>query len=118
MAAPRVCKDKNGEQNVAPRRWVLKFERQQAEVRFARDSPLEGTRFEPSVPRGKGPTLRVPVLFRSDFSVGREPTRGDIEGLVVSRGTDGSNPAPSTGESCANLIFGANPIDGRLKDDG
>jgi transposase-like protein len=24
------------------RRWVLKFERQQAEVRFARDSPLEG----------------------------------------------------------------------------
>jgi transposase-like protein len=32
------------------RRWVLKFERQQAEVRFARDSPLEGTGFEPSVP--------------------------------------------------------------------
>ena len=51
MAAPRVCKDKNGEQNVAPRRWVLKFERQQAEVRFARDSPLEEAGFEPSVPR-------------------------------------------------------------------
>src|SRR6266446_359155 len=34
------------------------------------DSPLEGTGFEPSVPRGKGPTLRVSVLFRSDFSVG------------------------------------------------
>jgi hypothetical protein len=50
MAAPRVCKDKNGEQNVAPRRWVLKFERQQAEVRFARDSPLEQERFEPPVP--------------------------------------------------------------------
>jgi putative transposase len=32
------------------RRWVLKFERQQAEVRFARDSPLEGDGFEPSVP--------------------------------------------------------------------
>ena len=32
------------------RRWVLKFERQQAEVRFARDSPLEERRFEPSVP--------------------------------------------------------------------
>jgi hypothetical protein len=40
------------------------------EVRFAADSPLEGTGFEPSVPRGKGPTLRVSVLFRSDFSVG------------------------------------------------
>ena len=49
--------------------------------------------------RGKGPTLRVSVLFRSDFSVGGEPTRGDIERLVVSRGTDGSNPVPSTGES-------------------
>ena len=33
------------------RRWVLKFERQQAEVRFARDSPLEEAGFEPSVPR-------------------------------------------------------------------
>jgi len=30
----------------------------------------EGTGFEPSVPRGKGPPLRVSVLFRSDFSVG------------------------------------------------
>src|SRR4029077_16269034 len=63
------------------------------------DSPLEGTRFEPSVPRGKGPTLRVSVLFHSDFSVGGEPARGDIERLVVSRGTDGSNPVPSSGES-------------------
>src|SRR4030095_9624919 len=33
-------------------------------------SPLEGTGFEPSVPRGNGPTLHVSVLFRSDFSVG------------------------------------------------
>jgi hypothetical protein len=41
----------------------------------------------------------VSVLFHSDFSVGGEPTRGDIESLVVSRGTDGSNPVPSSGES-------------------
>src|SRR5438132_7007826 len=34
------------------------------------DSLLEGTGFEPSVPRGKGPRLRVSFLFRSDFSVG------------------------------------------------
>src|SRR6266481_5295307 len=40
--------------------------------------------------------------FRSDFSVGGEPTRGDIERLVVSRGTDGSNPVPSSGGSVAN----------------
>ena len=38
------------------RRWVLKFERQQAEVRFARDSPLEGDGFEPSVPQLQRPT--------------------------------------------------------------
>ena len=73
------------------------------EVRFATESSLEGTGFEPSVPRGKGPTLRVSVLFHSDFSVGGEPTRGDIERLVVSRGTDGSNPVPSSGESSTNL---------------
>src|ERR1700747_2940747 len=30
-----------------------------------------------------------------------------LERLVVSRGTDGSNPVPSTGESGANLILGA-----------
>ena len=29
------------------------------------------------------------------------------------RGTEGSNPLPSNGESGANLIFGANAIDGR-----
>jgi hypothetical protein len=30
-------------------------------TRFAHDSSLEGTGFEPSVPRGKGPALRVSV---------------------------------------------------------
>jgi hypothetical protein len=44
--------------------------RQRFSIEFARDSLLEGTGFEPSVPRWKGPTLRVSVLFRSDFSVG------------------------------------------------
>jgi hypothetical protein len=39
-------------------------------IRCAPDSPPEGTGFEPSVPRGKGPTLRVSVLFRPDFSIG------------------------------------------------
>jgi hypothetical protein len=29
--------------------------------------------------------------------------------LILSRGTDGSNPAPSSGESAANLTLGANP---------
>src|SRR6266404_3797232 len=79
----------------------------EAELWSSLDSPLEGTGFEPSVPRGKGPTLRVSVLFHSDFSAGGEPTRGDIESLVVSRGTDGSNPVPSSGGSRANLTFGA-----------
>ena len=58
-----------------------------------------GKRAERGQRWGKGPTLRVSVLFHSDFSVGGEPTRGDIERLVVSRGTDGSNPVPSSGES-------------------
>jgi hypothetical protein len=45
-----------------------------APEQFVVDSPLEGTGFEPSVPRGKGPTLRVSVLFHSDFSVsGNQP---------------------------------------------
>jgi ParB-like nuclease family protein len=83
----------------AARRGVLNRLCRWALVRT--DSPVEGTGFEPSVPRGKGPTLRVSVLFRSDFSVGGEPTRGDFERLVVSRGTDGSNPVPSCKESTA-----------------
>ena len=71
---------------------------------FVADSLLEGTGFEPSVPRGKGRTLRVSVLFRSDFSVSGEPTGGDIERLVVSRRADGSNPVPSSAEP-ANYQF-------------
>jgi hypothetical protein len=32
-----------------------------------------------------------------------------VEISIVSRGTDGSNPASSSGESDANLTFGAHP---------
>jgi hypothetical protein len=49
------------------------------------------------------PVRRVPVLLRADFFGRRELSRGGIQRLVVSRGTDGSNPVPSTGESSANL---------------
>src|SRR6266853_2355609 len=77
---------------IVPCRLRGPFHASLPKTKFAADSAVEGTGFEPSVPRGKGPTLRVSVLFRSDFSVGGEPTRGDIEKLVVSRGTVGSNP--------------------------
>ena len=108
--------------NVSPRRLSVEWSgaarsrpssRNTPEARFAPDSPLGGTGFEPSVPRGKGPTLRVSVLFHSDFSVGGEPTRGDIESLVVSRGTDGSNPVPSAGESVFRLDRSAHGAAGR-----
>src|ERR1700730_5261480 len=41
--------------------------------------------------------------FAPDFSVGGQPTRGDIESLAVSRGTDGSNPVPCSSESATKL---------------
>ena len=66
--------------------------------------PAGGYRIRTIGSAGEGSELRVSVRFRSDFSVGGEPTRGDIERLVVSHGTDGSNPVPSSGESGANLI--------------
>src|SRR5438132_3259148 len=101
-------------------------------VRFAPDSPLEGTGFEPSVPRQE----KWSMPSSSDQTrVGRTLTLGrgaesslegrDIE-LSVSpkdictspydlcanrsdrrqsrRGTDGSNPLPSSGESPANRV--------------
>jgi len=67
------------------------------------DSLLEGTGFEPSVPPRKGADASCVGSLSPDLSVGGEPTRGDIERLVVSRGTDGSNPIPSSKESAANL---------------
>src|SRR6266478_594632 len=64
----------------------------------------------------EGPRLRIrlpPALspLRTSFSGGkRGEIRGDDKGrsrrVSTSSGTDGSNPAPSSGESGANLIFG------------
>ena len=59
------------------------------EVRFATDSPVEGAGFEPSVP-----------LAASEGEVERAQAR---KTLSLLRGTEGSNPAPASGESRANL---------------
>ena len=48
---------------------------------------------EASPPRRR-PGLRVPILAR------------DLIFAFFPRGTEGSNPVPSSGESSANLIFG------------
>ena len=61
---------------------------------FAPDSPLEGDGFEPSVPHKKQPFLAAPVRSRNSPSATKT-------GSFVP-GTDGSNPSPSTGESCPN----------------
>ena len=60
------------------------------------DSPLEGGGFEPSVPGAK-----EPVSFAEGELRGIE--RGRPTKVVSLRGTDGSNPSPSSGESGANL---------------
>jgi hypothetical protein len=77
--------------------------------RFARDSLLEGTGFEPPVPRKAPGVVVVSVLVRADFSVSLESSRGEmspsLKTSVVSRGTGGSNPVPSSGESGANLLL-------------
>src|SRR4029077_19214796 len=53
-----------------------------------------------------GPTLSCVGSLSLRLFGWREPTRGDIERLVVSRGTDGSNPVPSTAESATNRSSG------------
>ena len=72
------------------------------EVRFTLDSPQEGNGFEPSVPReargvfvSRGPTFPSPGNQA-------EATWDALETLIASRGTNGSNPLPSSGESGAN----------------
>src|SRR3984893_13353442 len=65
-------------------------------LRFAGDSPVEGGGFEPSVPGAK-----EPVSFAEGELRGIE--RGRPTKFVSLRGTDGSNPSPSSGESGANL---------------
>ena len=64
---------------------------------FARDSLLEGGGFEPWVPGAKEPVSFAEGELRGIER--RRPTK-----VVSLRGTDGSNPSPSTSESCANLI--------------
>jgi hypothetical protein len=74
-------------------------------VRFAIDSALEGIGFEPSVPRKAPDILVVSGLVRALFPSAENQAKATCAGpetLVVSCGTDGSNPAPSSGES-ANL---------------
>jgi hypothetical protein len=65
-----------------------------------------GNRIRTIGPAGMRPTRRVPVLLRADFFGRRESSRGDIQRLVVSRGTDGSNPASASGESATNCTGG------------
>jgi hypothetical protein len=60
-------------------------------ARFARDSPLEGDGFEPSVPHKKQAFLAAPVRSRNSPSTTKT-------GSFVP-GTDGSNPSPSSRES-------------------
>jgi hypothetical protein len=70
------------------------------EVRFPADSPLEGAGFEPSVPRRRARRLRgLGSRSLRRISIGRNHAQAGLEILVVSRGTDGSNPGPSSGES-------------------
>src|SRR3954452_14725380 len=65
-------------------------------LRFARDSLLEGSRFEPSVPPANG-------LLLHNLKEEIEKGGGSTE-YPFSRGTEGSNPACSSGES-ANHRF-------------
>jgi len=102
------------------------------EVRFAIDSALERAGFEPSVPRLrwapvhpgahdatrrhrefhiKNPGLRAGVsTWRSRLPLGNHCLIARLR-LRRSRGTEGSNPAPSTGESAANLTTPKRPLD-------
>jgi hypothetical protein len=89
--------------------WDETAPRKRPKVRFAEDSPLEGDGFEASVPvEGAG------------FCCGRQ-IAGDRTGaahkeLFLLRGTDGSNPLPSSGESPANLSFRRIEVQGRSRE--
>jgi hypothetical protein len=63
-------------------------------IRFACDSPLEGDGFEPSVPVAREPVYIAEGELRGDRRAAKK----------ISRGTDGSNPSPSSEES-ANYRF-------------
>src|ERR1700736_3424393 len=67
------------------------------EVGFAHDSALEGDGFEPSVPAAREPVYIAEGELRGDRRAAKK----------IWRGTDGSNPSPSSGESRANLTSSA-----------
>src|SRR5271169_4320915 len=86
--------------------------------RWFADSPLEGTGFEPSVPllrkvsrlspKGDaGPISWMGLSSTSRLARRRWSAAGPLHGRLFLGGTDGSNPVPSSGESAANLTFGA-----------
>jgi hypothetical protein len=60
--------------------------------KFARDSPLEGDGFELSVPVAREPVFIAEGELRGDRWAAKK----------IWRGTDGSNPSPSSGVSGAN----------------
>jgi len=65
-------------------------------LEFAVDSLLEGTGFEPSVPRECRPR------FETDLLPLRHGHSAEENRRIFARGTDGSNPVPSSGESGTN----------------
>src|ERR1700730_6352399 len=66
-----------------------------AKIRFAPDSALEGTGFEPSVPRDTT-NLSMSPLVGSPPTEKSERKRTDTRNVgLFPRGTDGSNPVPS-----------------------
>jgi len=89
-------------QPLSPRRGQHFFETspEAEEVRFATDSLLEEAGFEPSVP-----LARVSLDSREGEGAGGRSDRLE-KTPSFSRGTSGSNPSSSSGESGANLIFG------------
>src|ERR1700730_6272902 len=72
-----------------------------AKIRIAPDSALEGTGFEPSVPSDTT-NLSMSPLVGSPPTEKSERKRTDTRSVgLFPRGTDGSNPVPSSGESVA-----------------
>ena len=80
-------------------------------VRFASDSPLEGNGFENSVPRCLATAISMGAFIRRPRPTTARmipPRRRSIglnstdtsKPLLISRGTEISNPLPSSGESC------------------
>ena len=86
-------------------------------VRFAPDSPLEGDGFELPVPRAMQARLEAKIAGfgcvrrrLSAAAVGGHQLMRKAKSrnrTLIARGTGSSNPSPSSGESSANLIFGA-----------